>query len=66
MAALSTLPELNPDSPGRPIHCSFCGKSEDEVKRLVVSDHQAKVAICNECYVFVAEIMEESEKRGWA
>jgi len=34
-------------------YCSFCGKSETEVKRLIVAD---KVAICNECVSFFSEI----------
>jgi ATP-dependent protease Clp ATPase subunit len=40
------------------LRCSFCGKKEAEVQKLVVASRQSPdVAICDECFVFVAEIM---------
>ena len=38
------------------ISCSFCGKSQDEVKRIVAGPG---VFICNECVDLCQEIMEE-------
>lgn len=39
------------------IHCSFCGKRQDDVKKLVAGGQG--VFICNECVVLCNEIMEE-------
>lgn len=39
----------------RPLKCSFCGRSEDEVKKLVAGP---KVTICDECVAAAARIME--------
>ncbi len=36
------------------IECSFCGKSKDEVKKLIAGP---SVAICNECNASVSEMM---------
>ena len=38
------------------LHCSFCGKSQKEVKRLVAG---RGVYICNECIDVCHSIMEE-------
>ncbi|WP_459129124.1 ATP-dependent Clp protease ATP-binding subunit ClpX [Guggenheimella bovis] len=38
--------------------CSFCGKSQDEVERLVYAEH---AAICNECVEICKEIIEPEE-----
>lgn len=40
-------------------YCSFCGKSETEVKRLIIGD---KVAICNECVDLFSEINKEKSE----
>ena len=40
-------------------HCSFCGKSQDEVKRLV-QGHPG-VCICNECIELCGQLVEEDE-----
>jgi ATP-dependent Clp protease ATP-binding subunit ClpX len=37
--------------------CSFCGKGEDEVKKLVAG--QRGVYICNECIMLAAVVVEE-------
>ncbi|MEZ4612576.1 MAG: ClpX C4-type zinc finger protein [Caldilineaceae bacterium] len=39
------------------IHCSFCGKAESEVARLVEGIDQA--FICDECIMLGAEILAE-------
>ncbi|HWO92543.1 MAG TPA: ClpX C4-type zinc finger protein, partial [Methylomirabilota bacterium] len=36
-------------------HCSFCGKSRDEVKKLVAGPG---VFICDRCVLLCAEIMD--------
>lgn len=38
------------------IHCSFCGKSQDEVKRIIAGPN---VFICNECVALCAEMLDE-------
>jgi ATP-dependent Clp protease ATP-binding subunit ClpX len=38
------------------LHCSFCGKSEKEVKRLIAGP---KVHICNECVDICNEIIAD-------
>lgn len=39
----------------RQLRCSFCGKNEDEVKKLVGG---ANAFICDECVATAVEIME--------
>ena len=39
-----------------PIRCSFCGKTQDEVRKLIAGPG---VCICNECIELCAEIMED-------
>lgn len=41
------------------LHCSFCGKAQDEVKRLVAGPG---VYICNECIALCEEILAEETK----
>ena len=44
----------------RPIKCSFCGKAQEQVKRLVAGPG---VYICDECITLCSEIIgEESEE----
>ncbi|PWZ98066.1 ATP-dependent Clp protease ATP-binding subunit ClpX, partial [Staphylococcus pseudintermedius] len=38
------------------LKCSFCGKDQDQVKKLVAG---SGVYICNECIELCAEIVEE-------
>jgi ATP-dependent protease Clp ATPase subunit len=42
--------------------CTFCGKSEDEVRRLTTG--LSSVFICDECVDLCNDIMEESEEPG--
>jgi ATP-dependent Clp protease ATP-binding subunit ClpX len=37
--------------------CSFCGKTEDQVKKLVAG---AKALICNDCVAIADRIMKET------
>ena len=39
------------------LRCSFCGKTEDQVKKLVAG---AKALICNECVGLANKIMKEA------
>ena len=39
------------------IHCSFCGKSASEVKKIVAGPND--VYICNECVALAEGIIEE-------
>jgi hypothetical protein len=38
------------------LHCSFCGKSNDEVAKLVAGP----MFICNECHAAMADIMTDA------
>lgn len=40
---------------GQQIHCSFCGKSKDDVDKVIAG---AGVYICNECVGLCADILE--------
>jgi ClpX C4-type zinc finger len=48
-------------NPVPPIECSFCGKSQRQVKKLIAGPG---VYICDECLAFMVEIMRE-ESPGW-
>lgn len=38
-------------------HCNFCGKSKEEVRKLIVGDH---VGICNECVTLCQDLLVET------
>ncbi|HQJ95317.1 MAG TPA: ClpX C4-type zinc finger protein, partial [Syntrophorhabdaceae bacterium] len=42
------------------LHCSFCGKSQDEVKKLIAGP---MVYICDECNGLCDEIIQEEVKK---
>lgn len=46
----------NRHSDGKQLKCSFCGKSQEQVRRLVAGPN---VYICNECIGLCTDIMEE-------
>ncbi|MFC4652553.1 ATP-dependent Clp protease ATP-binding subunit ClpX [Lactococcus nasutitermitis] len=46
-----------------PIYCSFCGKSQDDVKRIIAGND---VYICNECVALSAHILEEEKQEELA
>ena len=41
---------------GKKLRCSFCGKDQDDVKKLVAG---AKAFICNECVAIADRIMKQ-------
>ena len=43
------------------LHCSFCGKTQDEVKRLIAGP---SVYICNECITLCQNAIKAEEKAG--
>jgi ATP-dependent Clp protease ATP-binding subunit ClpX len=47
--------------PAPPRKCSFCGKREDRVKKLVAGPG---VYICNECIVLCYTVIEEDPDPG--
>ncbi|MFC1839936.1 ATP-dependent Clp protease ATP-binding subunit ClpX [Thermodesulfobacteriota bacterium] len=49
--------QKNDDSGSNDLHCSFCGKSEDEVKKLITAS--SSVYICDECVQLCTEIIAE-------
>ena len=49
-------------SDNRSLSCSFCGKSQHEVKKLIAGP---AVFICNECVDLCADIVEEEERTGF-
>ena len=49
------------ESQSEKLHCSFCGKSQDEVKKLIAGP---SVYICNECVDLCNDIIEEESKVG--
>ena len=48
------------EDPSKTLYCSFCGKSQREVKKLVAGP---AVFICDECIGLCSEIVAESEVR---
>jgi len=53
--------KLNGGNYGTVLHCSFCGKSQDEVRKLIAGP---TVYICDECIELCNEIIaEEAEER---
>ncbi len=47
------------ESQSEKLHCSFCGKSQDEVQKLIAGP---SVYICNECVDLCNDIIEEENK----
>jgi ATP-dependent protease Clp ATPase subunit len=39
--------------------CSFCGKHQDQVKKLIAGGGSNRPYICNECVALCKEIMDE-------
>ena len=50
------------DDSGKLLYCSFCGKSQHEVRKLIAGP---TVYICNECVEVCLDIIAE-ESIGWA
>ena len=51
------------DTKEQPFFCSFCGKNQKEVKKLIAGP---SVYICNECITLCGEIVEDEEKEKQA
>lgn len=51
------------NDPKSTLHCSFCGKSQHEVKKLIAGP---TVFICNECVELCVDIIKEETKSGVA
>ncbi len=49
----------NDDNYGRELYCSFCGKSQDEVRKLIAGP---SVYICDECISLCNDIISEESK----
>jgi hypothetical protein len=49
-------PEADPASEDDTLYCSFCGKNQHEVKKLVAGQ---QVFICDECIVLCMDIIRE-------
>lgn len=41
------------------IHCSFCGKSQSEVERIIAGQ---RACICNECVEVCNEVLADTDK----
>ena len=50
---------MSKESESNKLNCSFCGKSQDEVKKLIAGPN---VYICNECVDLCNDIIEEEIK----
>ena len=50
-------------SKNKPLYCSFCGKHQDEVKKLIAGPPQKHTSqpayICNECVLLCNSVLEE-------
>ncbi len=50
-------------SKGKPLYCSFCGKHQDEVKKLIAGPPQKHTSqpayICNECVLLCNSVLDE-------
>jgi ATP-dependent Clp protease ATP-binding subunit ClpX len=47
-------------APPAELRCSFCGKRQDQVRKLVAGGLTAAVAICDECVELCSEIIGET------
>ncbi len=50
---------ISANSSDKKISCSFCGKSQEEVKKLIAGPN---VYICNECVILCKDILVEDDK----
>ncbi len=54
---------MNSQGKGKPLYCSFCGKHQDEVKKLIAGPPQKHTAqpayICNECVQLCNSVLDE-------
>jgi ATP-dependent Clp protease ATP-binding subunit ClpX len=45
------------------LHCSFCGKSQETVERLISSPNDPRAYICDECVLVCASILEGERQK---
>ncbi len=55
-------PEVTVKKPFHKFHCSFCGRPEDEVKKLVLGHRN--MAICDRCLLHCIATIFNAEKEG--
>jgi ATP-dependent Clp protease ATP-binding subunit ClpX len=48
---------MKTETPG----CNFCGKSKEEVEKLIVGGHAQEAAICNECVDLCVDILKDDK-----
>lgn len=53
------MTKLKSDDPREPLYCSFCGKSQHEVRKLIAGP---SVFICDECVDLCTDIIKEENK----
>lgn len=46
------------EAPARPLRCSFCGKTQTEVRKLIAGP---QVFICDECVGMCVEILQSDD-----
>ncbi len=52
---------MNPTGDHSSLRCSFCGKGQHDVKKLIASSELPRVYICDECIAVCAFILEEDQ-----
>ena len=57
-----TRPDFSRETGLEYLRCSFCGKTQIQVERLIAGP--GGVYICNECVVVCAEVIAEERKHG--
>ena len=48
-----------PIRPDVTIRCSFCGRTQDQVRKMIAGSGNHNVFICDECIELCSEILEE-------
>ena len=48
-----------PIRPDDTIRCSFCGRTQDQVRKMIAGAGNNNVYICDECIELCSEILEE-------
>ena len=48
-----------PIRPDDTIRCSFCGRTQDQVRKMIAGSGNHNVFICDECIELCSEILEE-------
>jgi hypothetical protein len=56
LQSLSIAARRAPEPPPKTLYCSFCGKSQREVRKLIA---EPTVFICDECVALCTDIVED-------